>query len=319
MTNTLRASVAVLLVVGMSCAKPGEKTQEDPRVARGRYLTHHVSLCFYCHGEVDFKKPGAPPKPERLGAGSVPFIEAGTPFLNVPNITPHRETGIGQWSDAEIRRALRQGVSRDGRRLFPVMPYFLFHSMSDADTDAVIAYLRTLKPVENKIPLSKFPPPLAAMLKGLPALPERAVPEPDRSSPAAYGKYLATAGLCADCHTPMTPQGQRIEKLAMAGGMALKGPWGEATSANLTTAPSGIPHYTEELFLQVMRTGNVGGRRLNPIMPWGYYHGMTDGDLKAVFAYLKTLPPIKHRVDNTTEPTPCPTCGGKHGLGEMNR
>jgi hypothetical protein len=100
--------------------------------------------------------------------------------------------------------------------------------------------------------------------------------------------------------------------------MTLKGPWGEVTSANITPDASGIPYYDEALFLKVMRTGHVGARKLNSIMPWGYFRNMTDDDLKAIFAYLRTLPPVQHRVDNTEAPTVCKLCGGRHGYGEMN-
>ena len=318
----MRFSRFALLLWGMStsCSGPAPApAPADARVERGRYLAQNVAICFYCHSDIAWKQPGNPPVAGAVGAGSVPFSDEALPFLNVPNITPDRETGLGAWSDAEIRRALRRGTSRDGRRLFPVMPYAFFHEMSDGDVDALIAYLRTLAPVRRAVPVSAFPPPLAGMLKGMPELPERSVPEPDRSSPVAYGKYLATVAACADCHTPMRPDGSKIAGMAFAGGMKMKGMWGEAVSPNLTPDPSGIPHYTEALFLQVLRTGDVGGRRLNAIMPWGYYHGMSDADLRAILAYLRTLPPVRHRVDNTTAPTPCAVCGVSHGLGDLNR
>lgn len=116
----------------------------------------------------------------------------------------------------------------------------------------------------------------------------------------------------------MNQQGQPIVQLAFAGGMSLKGPWGEVASANITPDASGISYYDEALFLKVMRTGHVGARKLNSIMPWGYFRNMTDDDLKAIFAYLQTLPPVQHRVDNTEAPTVCTLCGGRHGFGEMN-
>lgn len=321
--NTLpwrRLPLLAALVAALSCAEPAaDPGRVDARVERGRYLANHVSICFYCHSDIDWKKPGFPPREDRMGAGSVPFSDAALPFLNVPNITPDPETGLGAWSDAEIRRALRCGKSRDGRRLLPVMPYFFFQEMSDADADALTAYLRTLAPVRRAVPPSQFPPPIAAMLQGLPELPERAVPEPDRSSAVAYGKYLVSLAACGDCHTPMGAGGLRIPNMEFGGGFHLKGPWGEVTSPNITPDPSGIPHYTEELFLKVMKTGDVGGRKLNAIMPWGYYHGMKDDDLRAILAYLRTLRPVSHRVDNTSPPKPCATCGRRHGLGELNR
>jgi hypothetical protein len=97
------------------------------------------------------------------------------------------------------------------------------------------------------------------------------------------------------------------------------GPWGNVHSVNLTPDPSGIPYYTEELFLKTIHSGNPGGKPLNPVMPWGYFRKMTDEDLKSIFAYLQSLKPVRHRIDNTSPKTPCSKCGGTHGLGEMNR
>jgi hypothetical protein len=109
-----------------------------------------------------------------------------------------------------------------------------------------------------------------------------------------------------------------MNELPFAGGQVLRGPWGEAASKNITPDPSGIPHYDEELFFKVMRTGNPGGRQLNPIMIWGVYRGMTDEDLKAIFAYLRTLKPVQHRVDNTEPPAYCKLCRQTHGFGDLN-
>ena len=112
-------------------------------------------------------------------------------------------------------------------------------------------------------------------------------------------------------------RGQYIESLEMAGGSTIPG--GErSVSANLTPDPTGIPYYDERLFLEAMRTGHVRARRLSRFMPWWSYRYMTDEDLKAVFAHLRTLKPIKHLVDNTEPPTPCKLCGNRHGLGDKN-
>jgi hypothetical protein len=106
--------------------------------------------------------------------------------------------------------------------------------------------------------------------------------------------------------------------LDFAGGFELQGPFGTVTSSNITPDPSGISYYDENLFVQAMRTGRVGARSLNSIMPWLMFQNMTDEDLKAVFAYLRTLKPVHHRVDNTLPPTACRICGGKHGGGDQN-
>src|SRR4029077_15939538 len=89
-------------------------------------------------------------------------------------------------------------------------------------------------------------------------------------------------------------------------------------SANLTPSASGIPYYDENLFVDVIRTGHVKARKLTQIMPWWNYRGRTDEDLKAIFAYLRTVPPIDHRVDNSQPPTLCKVCGLMHGRGDEN-
>ena len=103
-----------------------------------------------------------------------------------------------------------------------------------------------------------------------------------------------------------------------AGGVVLEGPWGRIASANLTPDPSGIPYYDEALFIRTMRTGFVKARKLNQVMPWSAYGTMTDEDLKAIFANLKTLKPAKHLVDNAEPQTYCKVCRSSHGAGEMN-
>ena len=90
-------------------------------------------------------------------------------------------------------------------------------------------------------------------------------------------------------------------------------------TANLTPSPNGIPYYTEELFLETLRTGRVHARQLSDVMPWRFFRNMTDEDLKALFAYLKTAKPVEHYVDNAVPPTPCPRCGHEHGGGDRNK
>ena len=133
------------------------------------------------------------------------------------------------------------------------------------------------------------------------------------------GRYLVEGpGHCFDCHTPFTPRGQPIMELAFAGGRAINGPWGEVSSGNITRDASGVSHYDEALFISTMRTCRSGARELQQIMPCRFYDNMTDADLGAIFAWIQTLKPMAHRVNNTDPPTPCKLCGGNHGLREMN-
>jgi mono/diheme cytochrome c family protein len=197
-----------------------------------------------------------------------------------------------------------------------MMPYLNFRNMSDEDLASVVVYVRSIEPVRNVLPKTMIPEVAKGMLP--PYQPVRTVPEPDLSTPVARGRYLTALGNCGFCHTPVNQQGQPMSELAFAGGLPFKGPWGELSSANITQDASGISYYDEALFVRALKTGHVGARKLNPLMPWTYFRNMTDEDLKAIYAYLKTLPPVKHRVDNTEPPTECSVCGGKHGFGELN-
>jgi mono/diheme cytochrome c family protein len=287
------------------------------RLERGRYLVEGPAHCFMCHSELDWSQEGPPPRPDAKGGGQSPFGEVAFPWLSAPNISPDPETGSGTWTDDQFRRAIRQGIGANGRTLFPMMPYRLFHEMSDEDVDSVIAYLRSVPPVRRGVTPSALPPPVKECLRPLPS--PGKIADVDRSSCVKYGEYLTKIANCTGCHTPVDAAGAPIPGMDWAGGLNLVGPWGNVHSMNLTPDPSGIPHYTEDLFLKVIHTGNPGGRHLNPIMPWGYFKKMTDDDLKAIFAYLKTLKPVRHRIDNTSARAFCKVCGGTHGLGDMNR
>ncbi|PWT88232.1 MAG: hypothetical protein C5B55_13455 [Blastocatellia bacterium] len=286
------------------------------RLARGKYLVEAVTGCLGCHSPADFKAHGAPPVADKLGAGRS-WPDNQLPWLMVPNLTPDKETGTGNWSDDVWARAIREGIGHDGRALFPVMPYQNFRSMSDEDLASIVVYLRQLAPVKNSVPTTKIPFPLNFLIKSVPEPLTSAVPTPDQSTAEARGAYLVKMGSCADCHTPQR-QGQPIKGLDYAGGFVFDGPTGIVASANLTSDSSGISYYDANLFIKAMREGKVGARDLNPEMPWWFYGKMTDDDLRSVFAYLRTLKPIQHRVDNAEPATECKLCRAKHGLGNRN-
>jgi mono/diheme cytochrome c family protein len=285
------------------------------RLARGEYLLNGVTLCFGCHSEIDWKTPAV--VAGVLGAGHQ-FSDEGLPWVVAPNLTPDRDTGVGSWTDDELARAIREGVGRDGRALFPMMPYELFRQMSDEDLASVIVFLRTLKAVNRALPKTEMPFPLNRLINGVPQPISEPVPPPDLSTPVNRGRYLVAMATCADCHTPRNAQGQVLAGLEFSGGTVFENPVGRVAAANITPAPSGIPYYTEELFIEVMRMGQVKARTLNPQMPWVLYRNMTDDDLKAIFAYVQTLKPAQHRVDNSKPATDCPLCGQRHGAGEEN-
>lgn len=279
------------------------------RIERGRYLAEGVAGCSICHSPRDWTQHGAPMSPGMDFAGqSLPLV--GFPGTIVaPNLTPDPETGAASWTDDQIARATREGIKHDDTTLFPLMPYSDYKAMSDEDVASIVVYLRSLPPVRNAMPLSKINFPVNYLVRGVPEPVNESVPGPNSSDALARGKYLVKLG--CGCHSAGG-------KLPYAGGEALGGPWGSVTSANITPDASGISYYTAATFITALRTGYVGARKLNSIMPFGQLKILTDDDLKAIYAYLRTVAPIKHRVDNALPPTYCKVCKQKHGAGDQN-
>ena len=321
----LLLAVAITFTVGwrpiigpQKRALTDRRFQSTPeRLKRGEYLVEHVSLCYGCHTTFDAKGKDVPQLLAARGSGRV-MADQGDFRVVAPNITPDPETGIGNWTDDELARAIREGVSRDGRALFPMMPYRSFSRMSDEDLASVIVYLRSQPPAHNNPGTTHLPFPVSRLINSAPQ-PVGTVPAADSTNAVAYGKYLVTAaGVCGDCHTPRDQHGQAIAGMYLAGGNIFDESGRAVASANITPDPSGISYYDESLFLQVMRTGAVKGRKLNVMMPTWAYSGLTDQDLKAIYAYLRTIAPARHRIDNTEKPSLCKIDGQMHGMGELN-
>ena len=287
------------------------------RVERGRYIANALSGCAYCHTPHDWTDPATPMIAGKEGAGEM------LPYADLPgrivasNLTPDPETGAGRWTDDQMARAIREGIGHDGRALFPIMPYAHYRNMSDEDLASIVVYLRSLPPVPNELPATEIIFPVKYLIRSAPQPITSPVADVGSSDQLQYGAHLADQAGCIDCHTPQV-RGQNVPGMEFAGGFAFTGPWGSVASANITPDATGIPYYDESLFLSVIRTGQVKARKLSPIMPVMIYKNMTDDDLKAIYAYLRTLKPVKHRVDNSVPPTECKLCKQKHGAGDQN-
>jgi mono/diheme cytochrome c family protein len=270
------------------------------RVARGRYIAEGEAHCLQCHSEHDWKTHGAPVLPGLAGAGwDVPWADNQMPGpVFAPNLTPDPDTGLGAISDDAVARAIREGVSHDGRALF-MMPWQNYRHLSDEDVASVVAYLRTLPAVKKARGTTAIRPPVRWFLKLGPTPLTSPVAQADASDPVARGKHLAGVGQCQTCHTPVDARHQPLPGMAFAGGQAFTIDGVRYLSSNITPDPSGISYYTKELFIRAMRTGNVGGRRLAPIMPWSDIRKLTDADLEALWAFLKTITPVAHDVERT--------------------
>lgn len=285
------------------------------RTARGKYLVEGVGHCFACHSPFDPNTKTGEPLPGQAGSGDSFSPSHGTMWV-IPNLTSDPETGIGKLTDDQLARAIREGISHDGKALWPIMPYRYFRHMSDEDLASVIVFLRSLQPVRHPLPERKILFKDQGRYNRYPQPVLSAVPEPDLSTPVKRGEYYVTLGKCADCHTPLDDNDQPLPGLDFAGGQFLEEV--QKATPNLTNDPTGISYYDEAMFIRVMRTGKVGARSLNPIMPWWYVGHMNDDDLRAMFAYLHSLKPVRHRVDNDLPPTFCRVCRMKHGAGDQN-
>lgn len=311
----LAAIVAVLAGAGLiylytryPAVPPAEamRIQATPaQLARGQYLFEHVSLCVDCHSTRDWTKYAGPIVPGTIGKGGELF---GT-FMGLPgdfyarNITP---AALGSWSDGEIVRAVTAGVSRDGEPLFPIMPYPRFGRMAKDDVEAMVAYLRTIPAIQNTVPAHTFTFPMQFVTRTIPAPPQYAT-RPSPGDTVAYGGYVTNAASCADCHT-LQVKGAPVPGMDFAGGMEFPLPGGGyVRAANITSdAATGIGTWTEAQFVEkftAMATApdqpltTPEEKKKNTVMPWKAYGGMTREDLAAIYAYLRSLPPVVHRVE----------------------
>ncbi len=254
-------------------------------ILRGKQLVFGAGHCADCHfkGNAD----------SLLALGQEPGLSGGYVFdlpvgkIYVKNITPDKETGIGNYTDSEIARALRYGVHPDGTAIFNFMS---FQNMSDEDITAIISYLRSCKPVKNEIPKNSLnflgKAVNAFMVK--PVGPSGEVPQQVKQEVSvAYGSYLANSvANCGGCHTQRTLSGE-FTGAPYAGGNDIDG----FITPNITPdSSSRIFGWTEEHFVNRFRMGRL--KKGSP-MPWPSFGRMTDDELKAIYAYLKTLDPVK--------------------------
>lgn len=291
-------------------SEPVANSKEDSLqkvVARGEYLTLHVAVCMHCHSMRDFNKYAGPDVPGSEGGGGGKFDN--TIFDAIPgtiyskNITPDSATGIGTWTDGEILRAITQGINKNGDTLFPLMPYAHFNRMAKDDLLSIIAYLRTLKPIKNKIPERQLMIPIS-MAYPAPAL-QKSVDgniRPPESDQVKYGAYLVSMAGCTDCHTPYV-KGQPDFSREFAGGNTFNVGNFKVTAANITPdSTTGIGAWDVEGFMNKFivcreeKGYNYNPGKTNTVMPIVDYAGMKDDDLKAIYAYLRTVKPVKNSV-----------------------
>ena len=255
-------------------------------VERGSYLVNTIMTCGNCHS------PKGPPAAVagKDFSGGLRFDEQ--PFdVTAPNITPDKETGIGNWTDAQIKTLLLTGKNEHGIQAAEVMPTAFYPILTPGDLDGIVAYLRSLTPVKNKVadPLYKIAMP-HHVFPGA----EKSYSQADLNDKLKRGFYLVTIGHCMECHTPFVPPGGPDFANSLGkGGREFPGPWGVSKSRNITShKTAGIGDWTDaEIKTAITQGKRKDGTPLKGPMGYQYYAKMTDADLDAVIAYLRTLPP----------------------------
>jgi mono/diheme cytochrome c family protein len=279
-----RTALALAALAFAGLATPAAAQPAPEAVARGRALVEGIAGCGNCHTP---NGPQGKVADKNLAGG---FMEENPAFRAVAaNITPDRETGIGAWTDAEIARAIREGIRRDGRVMGPPMPFELYRKLSDADTAAIIAYLRSVPAVRNAAGQSTWKIPLPASY----GPPVAGVQAPPRSDLVAYGAYLAgPVGHCTECHTPLGKGGRDWTQTGK-GGQPFPGPWGVSVARNITSSKEhGIGGWSDAEIERAVRRGiSKDGRKMFPPMGYAYYAKIDAEDMKALIAYLRTIPP----------------------------
>ncbi len=274
----------VTICFALSVALIGAANAQSPLVKRGDYLVNGILTCGNCH------TPKGPTGDimEKAFSGGLSWDEP--PFkVTAPNITQDKETGIGSWTDSQIKTAMRKGVRPNGTPLAMIMPSDFYEIMTERDLDAVVAYLRTLKPIKNTVPdpiykMQQMHHPFAGG--------EKPYTEAMMSDKLKKGFYLATIAHCMECHTPMGPRGRDFANKLGTGGFEFPGPWGVSVSRNITSSKTkGIGGWTDAEIKRAITTGmSKDGSKLKPPMAYHSYAKLTAADLDAVVAYLRTVP-----------------------------
>jgi len=253
-------------------------------IARGKYVFGAAGGCA-CH---------TLPRGAGLNTGGTKFDLSFIGVVYAPNITPDVETGIGTWADAQVVGAIRRGERPDGSRLFPIHPYKYLSNIADDEIAALVAYLRSVKPVRSSVPPRslKIPVPTRTIV---------AAPKVAPREGRARGEYLAGgASHCAECHTPRRFDASTDDTKFLAGG---PGPE-RSLAANITPhVETGIGRWTEAQIARFLRTGvKPSGQEASSLMRTvivgtsAGFKDLTEADALAIARYLKTVPAVENRV-----------------------
>lgn len=284
-------------------AESGLEPSADPRneiIQYGEYM-FRASGCASCHTDED--NDG-----EFLAGGRALKTPMGTFYT--PNITPHRDDGIGKWSDDDFVRAVTEGIRPDGKHYYPVFPYTTYTHLQRDDVIAIKNYLFSVKPVARKNRTHELPWYLRwrSVVRAWKALyfePGEFAKQPKRSDLWNRGAYLVrAAGHCAECHTPRGRLGALDQARLFSG--TNNGPDDNRVPNITPDKKTGITWKQSDLvyFFQTGATpsGDYTGSLMAEVIDDGLRY-MTEDDLKAIVRYLKSLPPVEHAIKDNDEKT----------------
>lgn len=288
----MRQAVIITAVAGAASfglLQPAAGQTPDLAV-RGAYLVNGPAACGNCHTQ---KGPDLRPLDNLALAGGVKFNSPSFGLAISKNLTPDNDTGLGTWSEAQIIRAVREGVTKESGIIGPPMPVAYFNKISDDDIKAIATYLLTLKPIRNEVAESQY----KIVPKEQP--PARGVVAPAREDKVAYGGYLVNMAHCLECHTPPGADGKGdFANRRGAGGRPFFPIEGKIVrSANITSdKETGIGNWTDADIKRAMTQGiSKDGRQLIPQMPYLFFKNLTPEDVDAIIAYIRTLPPVSNK------------------------
>ena len=255
------------------------------RSTRGNYLVNSILTCGNCHTP---RGPGGVFDMAKQLSGGQETFDLPSFTVKAANLTPDPETGLGNWSEADIKRALLEGKRPNGTQLAPLMPYAFYKVFTAGDLDAVVAYLRSVPAVSNKVAAPVYK---AELQFASPPGADKSPSDADLRDPVKRGRYLVTIGHCMECHTKRVNGRHDFENLGR-GGEEFKGPWGVSVSRNITSSKNkGLGDWTDAEIKRAITQGvHKDGSPLKPPMGFALYAKMTDADLSAVVAYLRTVP-----------------------------
>lgn len=287
-----------IVITAVAALLAAQGVHAETPVERGAYLVNTIMACGNCHSPRDAEGRLIP---DKAFSGGLTFDTP--PFkATAANITQDVETGIGSWSDAEIKHALVEGVRPNhghlaGVPLAAIMPANFYKALLPDDLDAVVAYLRTIKPIRNQVadPVYKAP--------------VRRDPYPDADAgfskamladPVKRGGYLVTIGHCMECHAKWERGVSDFKGGLGGGGRLFEPPPGAPAGTpptiipNITAHPTtGIGGWTDAEIIRAVTHGVArDGRPLKPPMAYGYYAGLKSSDLADIVAYLRTVPAL---------------------------